>query len=762
MKPMKPIAITRIAVLSAVGNTLEETVSALQASAVGVRPPSDLEQRPAMTAGAGEAPLAESERGTWRSEILMRRALADLLRADEWREIHAHPERWCAVIGTTLAGMRHCGIGMRKDEAGDLDAADTSYARITASSVLAHSLGKAGFTGASTSVSCACASALSAVNHGCSLLESGTFDAIVAGGYDPIAEFAYGGFAALQLVAQGPLSPFAPDREGMKLGEGAALFVLRRLEDVPADRQHEIRAVIVARGESSDSHHLTQPHPEGSGAARALRGTGCGAESLSESDGSIAELPELLVAHATGTPGNDAAEYLAYRQTFGVRMPEVPVVALKSRFGHPLGAAGALELAAVIGCAESGFTPSSAGRGRDREQFAQLALIEGDPIRATPRDIVALSAGFGGANAATRIRRPDPVGLASQRRAAQDDAPRRPSAPKGASLAITAVGAVSPLGRGIDRLVADEGSPEAWPAFDEAILAPLVDRARARRLALLPRLMIGAVRDLIESASISADDVKEIPLIAANWCGAADFTERYYRDLIRSGIDLANPMLFAESVPNIGSAQCSLAFGIRAPTISVIGRRTAGFEALLLAQARIATGEWDRAIVVASEEAHPIVRRVLERCAGTTVEQNSAAIAVLVERESGSRTATRPAAGPGAVTGAVIGAVIGAVRGATSSIEASRSHEEWDALLAPNLPRAAEGARPRTVVTSRSPLDTLYAPPSATPVGPSAELGAATPIAALLSRGARPDPGADGWLVAASDPHGARWQAEIQ
>ncbi len=751
---MKPIAITRIAVLTAIGNSLEETVTALETCAVGVRPPIDLEQRPAITSGAGEAPLSASERGTWRSEILMRRALAELLRDDEWREIHAQPERWCAVIGTTLAGMRHCGAGMRSDESGDLDAADRSYSRITASSVLAHSLAKAGFSGASTSVSCACASALSAVNHGCSLLESGTFDAIIAGGYDPIAEFAYGGFAALQLVAQGPLSPFAPDREGMKLGEGAVLFVLRRLEDVPAERRREVRAVIVARGESSDSHHLTQPHPEGAGAAQALREAGCGDQAISVDPGSsIPALPELLIAHATGTPGNDAAEYLAYRQTFGARMPEVPVAALKSRFGHPLGAAGALELAAAIGCAESGFMPSSAGRGRDREQFPELRLLEGAPARTTPRDIVALSAGFGGANAATRIRRPGADGSLPTTGAGRGESSPDARISSGVRLAITAVGAVSPLGRGTERLMAEDDSTEPWPDFDEAILAPLVDRARARRLALLPRLMIGAVRDLIESASLAGEDVRDIPLIAANWCGAADFTERYYRDLIRSGIDLANPMLFAESVPNIGSAQCSLAFGIRAPTISVIGRRTAALEALLLAQARIATGEWERAIVVASEEAHPIVRRVLERCAGTTVEQNSAAIAVLVERASGTQA--------NAAADTWHGTVVGAVRGTTSSVEAGRRRDAWRGLINPtHLPNTA-GAPAAAIITSRSPLDAIDAPPAAVPVGSRAELGAASPIAALLARRSRPLAGADPWILAASDPHGARWTAEI-
>jgi 3-oxoacyl-(acyl-carrier-protein) synthase len=100
---MTPVAITRVAIRSALGNTLEETVAALRRSEVGVRTPSDLEQTPKVDAGAGEVPLSGSDRGAWRAEILLRRTIADLLSASDRASIDAGPERWGIVLGTTLA-----------------------------------------------------------------------------------------------------------------------------------------------------------------------------------------------------------------------------------------------------------------------------------------------------------------------------------------------------------------------------------------------------------------------------------------------------------------------------------------------------------------------------------------------------------------------------------------------------------------------------------------------------------------------------------
>ncbi len=719
---MSGIAITGIGLQSALGSSLEATVDGLQQDRVGVRKPLYLEQVPRISAGAGEVPLALEQSGESRAESLLCRALEEALSPSDRESILNDGTRWGLVLGTTLAGVRHCGVGYRAEVAGDLRSTEEAMARSPASAVLARVLTRIPITGPSITISCACASALTAISHACALLRAGVVDAVIAGGYDPIAEFSYGGFAALQLVAVTPLSPFAPNREGMKVGEGAAVFVLRRVESLSEEKRGKALGTIEACCETSDAHHLTQPHPEGLGLSRALAGVLEQSAATVRNDGSkvagTSVLPSVLVAHGTGTAGNDSAEYSGYRLALGAGLSQVPVVALKSRFGHPLGAAGAMEAASLLGCAKRGFVPTTAGRGRDVEAFPELDLVEGAPRTMSVRDFVVLSAGFGGANAAIRIRCAPVVKECDM------------SAARSSAMRVRAIGAVTPAGRGVDaiRLLADSHSTRR--DIDEAVLAPLLDRARTRRIALLPRLMIAAIRDLLESNSIDGRELKSIPLVAAHWLGAVDFTDRYYRDLVASGIDLANPMLFAESVPNAGSAHCSLAYRMEASSVSVVGRRTAALEALALVSARFASGQWDRALVVVADEGHALVERVLERTTGVKIPFVPGAIALLVERDCMQAPVPE---------GLVITDVFG--RTGTGS-------------LARGVVNFARGIREwGSVSISSSPLDDALRRVSS--LGEQVqlpEMGSTTAFAVLASQVTQRS-----GAVAASDPHGAWW-----
>lgn len=261
--------------------------------------------------------------------------------------------------------------------------------------------------------------------------------------------------------------------------------------------------------------------------------------------------------------------------------------------------------------------PAGVGRPVDRAAFPALDLIHGAKRERAPRRVTALAAGFGGANAAVTVAR-----------GTTGEAPEHPSC----RAVVRGVGAVTAAGCGVAGLRAREA--EAAGSTIDEVLAPLLDRGRTRRLALLPRLMLAATRDLVNSLPPEHRDLRDVPLLAATWHGAAEFTEQYYRDLLESGIDLANPMLFAESVPNIGSAHVSLEFGITAASASVVGARTAGLQAIALATSRVRAGQWQRALVVAGDERHPIVDRVLGRHARTTVTSCAGAVALLIERAS--------------------------------------------------------------------------------------------------------------------------------
>lgn len=703
------VVVVRTAAQCALGSSVAQCVDALRSGALGLTAAACLEQTPKHDRGVGQVPGlsegADPAMDTHRAERLVSSTLRQLLDSQVCAALHAASERHAVVLGTTLAGMRHCGAGLRAAKAGQDAAAIKEFGCMPAGAVLQRALQGTPLHGPAISVSCACASALNAVLHGAALIQSGAFDCVIAGGYDPVSEFAYGGFAALQLVAAGPISPFAPEREGMKVGEGAALVLLCSADFAGA---HGLGCIgfIEAHGESSDGFHLTQPHPEGQGAARAL--------TMAIAHGT----PDLLMAHGTGTPANDAAEFQAYRAVFGERLPQVPVSALKSRFGHPLGAAGALELVLALACAEAGMMPAGAGRAPDAAAFAGLDLVHQVSRSASPRRVTALAAGFGGANAAVTVVRDQPP-----------QTPAPVSQVHGPVL-LQALGAVSVGGRGLESLCSAGPPPGSSAAGAQAlddVLGPLLDRARTRRLALLPRLMLGAVADLRNSHSIAQDQLAATPVVAASWHGAASFTEQYYRDLLEAGVDLGNPMLFAESVPNIGSAHLSLGLGITAQSCSVIGTRTAGLQALFLACQRIRSGQWSRALVVAADESHPIVDQVLSHCVRADVQSRPGAVALLLTSSSSG---------------------VGSIEVAAQPAGASRS--------------VALGAR---MVTSQSPCDAVTAQPASSHGGTPApvrvgvpELGCATALGVLGLCASKLAPTQQTEVLCA-DPCGAAWRA---
>jgi hypothetical protein len=137
---------------------------------------------------------------------------------------------------------------------------------------------------------------------------------------------------------------------------------------------------------------------------------------------------------------------------------------------------------------------------------------------------------------------------------------------------------------------------------------------------------------LCESLGLRPGELADVPVIAAVWHGATEYTDQYYRDLLASGVDLGNPMLFAGSVPNVGSAHLTREFGILAAGSTVVGTRIAGIQAVALAHHRMVIGEWERALVVAGEEAHALGHRVALANAAQDMELSAGSVAILLER----------------------------------------------------------------------------------------------------------------------------------
>ncbi len=569
--------------------------------------------------------------GPDRAEDLLAATMADALREAGLTEAAQRGDRRVmVVVGTTLHGMRHLREYLRGGPA-------KGAGLLTAGSVLSIAAHRCGLPAAGVTISTACASGITAVGIGCDLLERGDADLLLVGGYDPVSEFSHAGFDSLRLLASDAPQPFARNREGMRTAEGAAILVLERRDD--ADRRGaRILARVAAVAETSDAYHLTQPHPQGEGAAAAI-------VDAARRGGA----PDLIVAHATGTEANDLSEYRAYERAFGAALASIPVTAPKSALGHTLGAAGAIDAVLCIAMAEAGrimptLTPAEA---IDREAFSALSLVV-EPTARRLRSTLNLALGFGGSNAALSLRH----GAADDPEAAvvrAGTAARNP-VPSAEPIWITGISAIVP---GMACAGAAVGSIECVEPGDvsDDLLAPHLDLRAARRIAPVSRLVRAAVRLAVDDAGLTPEMLASSHALCATQHAAIGYSLDAYREVVEGGLGAGNPLLFAESVPNVPGAQCSLAFGVRGPTIGVIGSRAAFVEALLLARARLEARGLDRVIVVAAEERHPRLDEVLvawRDADGGDPKTAAGAVALVLERAGAARAR---GAGPSALLG---------------------------------------------------------------------------------------------------------------
>jgi 3-oxoacyl-[acyl-carrier-protein] synthase II len=245
----------------------------------------------------------------------------------------------------------------------------------------------------------ACSSSAAAITTVADLIEAGVVDVGLAGGVDTLTRLCFMGFNALKLLDTRPCRPFARDRRGMSLGEGAAVLVLEARGHAMA-RGAPLRARVAGGGIASDAFHPTAPLASAEGAVRAM------CEALRRAHLSPAEIA-YVNAHGTGTAQNDRAEAAALERVFGAG--NVLVSSTKSLIGHTMGAAGALEAVVTILALEAGLLPPTA----HLEEPDPVVPFDCIPKTARPCPVNAAmsnSFGFGGQNVSLIFCRPDVMG----------------------------------------------------------------------------------------------------------------------------------------------------------------------------------------------------------------------------------------------------------------------------------------------------------------------------------------------------------------
>lgn len=300
------------------------------------------------------------------------------------------PERFGTIFASGIGGL----ITLEENVQVRLEKGERRVSPFLIPMLMANASGAAismryGLQGPNETVVTACAASSHAIGYAARLISWGLVDAVVTGGSEAcITPTAVAGFSNMTALSSSGVSmPFDVKRDGFVMGEGAAVFVLEVYEDAVA-RGATIVGEILGAGSNADAHHITAPSPGGTGAIRCMR------LALDDAGLTPADIAQIN-AHGTSTPMNDAAEAEAVATVFAGSLP--PMTSTKGVTGHALGAAGALEAAAVLLSIEHGLIPPTANTTEVLDGVP-TDIVTGAPRPWTPGPAMSNNFGFGGHN----------------------------------------------------------------------------------------------------------------------------------------------------------------------------------------------------------------------------------------------------------------------------------------------------------------------------------------------------------------------------
>jgi 3-oxoacyl-[acyl-carrier-protein] synthase-1/3-oxoacyl-[acyl-carrier-protein] synthase II len=533
--------------------------------------------------------------GEDRATDLLRAALHQALATLDAVRPGWRSERVAVAIGTSSGGMlsaeRFFAARAKGSVSPEIARAATYFAPLD-DALRAEGLGR---PARRTQVLAACAASAVAIGLALRWLERGACDLVLAGGYDGVSTFVASGFEVLRATTATVPRPFRVGRDGMSLGEGAAIVALVRGGDT---RGVPVVARVAGFGASNDATHITAPDRTGAGLARAARAA------IADANVSPRDIG-LVSAHGTATPFNDPMEARAIGAACEGAHPIVHP--FKAQIGHTLGAAGVLEALAAADALTSGVAPASAGGegGAPLDPDAPAVLLD----RAERRELRAalkLSAAFGGSDAALVLV---PPGAPSARRTR----PRR---------AVRVA---------------------AWAHVESADLVALAEatgiaRDRLARLDPLCRLGLAAVAELAREVT------KEVLVGAGVVAGAAlatlDTNDGYAARLRARGPTGVEPRVFPATSPNAIVGECAIPFKLTGPSFAVGAGLDAGIEALAAAAELVSAADADRIVVVAADDAGPAARDLVHAVGWDHRELARGAVAALVRTQGTGREVT--------------------------------------------------------------------------------------------------------------------------
>ncbi|WP_217697920.1 beta-ketoacyl-[acyl-carrier-protein] synthase family protein [Sinomonas mesophila] len=492
------------------------------------------------------------------------------------------PERRGLVLGTCNAGMLSALEWYREPSAHPrlpLYGPPQSMAE----SLAAHH----GVRGPVLTVNTACAAGANALGLAADLVADGRADLVFAGGSDGLADLSYAGFNCLGSLSPRPAAPYAADRSGLSLGEGSGMMVLIA-SSLAAELGLEVLAEVRGYGLSADGFHPTAPHPEGLGAARAIR-------SALEQAGAAPEDVDYVNSHGTGTPKNDSAESRATVLAIPGARTDVPVSSTKSMVGHLLGAAGAVEAVVTVQALQHQTVPPTANMTAPDEDCA-LRHVPNAPEQRPLRLAVSNNFAFGGANASLVLGLPG--------------APSRPGPAGDIRVVVTGAGAVTAAGRGLGAVEEARRSPSAPRGLGGVPVRrvqapeehPYVSRRDSRRMDRLSTLSILAAGDALAEAGESLlAEPERVGVVFGTGIGPMEAMESFYRPVLADGASAANPGVYPNLVYNAAAGAVATHLRTLGPTSTVTTGHAAGATALAYAADLLRTHRADAIVATACD-----------------------------------------------------------------------------------------------------------------------------------------------------------------
>ena len=389
MMPAEALVISACTLVNALGRGTQDCFDALEEARGGLRPcdfeDADLDTWIGRVDGLEDEPVvAEFACFDCRNNRLAQLGLRQDGFSDHVAEVRARhgAARIGVFIGTSTSGALQTELAYRhRDPITGALPADFSYLGTqNAMSVAEFTRRFLSLDGPVMSISTACSSSAKVFASAYRHIKAGFCDAAVVGGVDSLCFSTLYGFSSLGLVSHRPCRPWDAERDGMNIGEGAGFALLEKKDGGVAG------VALLGYGESSDAYHMSSPHPEGAGAAAAMK-------SALAMAGVTPDAIDYINLHGTGTRANDVSEDRAVMKVFG---GGTPCSATKGWTGHTLGAAGITEILFALGSIERGFIPGTLNSERLDPALSAGVLLRS---RTAPvKCVLSNSFGFGGSN----------------------------------------------------------------------------------------------------------------------------------------------------------------------------------------------------------------------------------------------------------------------------------------------------------------------------------------------------------------------------